>query len=1417
MESKKHVNPIFTNVGTSPIQVNPTPYGENRSQYDQVSATPLEEQRGQRQGFWDSAANITGRLIGRAGLSALETAGMIGYGIPKALVTGEMNALFNNEVTDGFKKLDDVLRESTPFYQTKAEEKAPLFSSDLTYLSSTNFWGNLIGEGGGFVAGAFLGGGLIGKGIGLAGRAARAMGMIAADGTKIAEAANTIKQGGDAVDKVTKLARNLGIRNSAAYYTQKVGGNLYEAGVEARQIREEILQNKMEEFKRNNPPGAVPDDLTKKTWEEIADTYSNVGFGLNMALLMIDGLNMGRFLKGYKESNRAINSLREAGKYIEKDRYGKIWDRLTPLKGALLEAGQEAGQFMTEKTTTDLAKKDRGNGQKDFNEYFLSAMKGFEATLGTKEGQESMLAGFLLSAPFNAVQSYKEAGLDRDGIEGINKITTSDAFQNRLQLAHENFLNGVGDEADLFAANASRILYENGRTDGFLKFLSNRNAFGRIDDVFDDISQLKTMPIEDFKQEFGQDYTEEKRQRKLTDLERFALDFKRTYEDMHSGFTNHPYKNTMVSETMRIKNYNDRISQLKGKLADPNLPAESPLRTEMQLDVAMLEEYKKDASERLASYLQGIDPTVEEANPQDPPPPPPPPPDGDGDGEGGDPLKGVKGRQEIVSLFEKFDSSQDILEKINHAHNIGNTSRSNPGSINVGETEKLKAFNQELANQGYEVKGKELLNTDFVEGDHEVIGSKKAPNYFEGGHDIVNRVISPRVTKDGQIVQPAKVELLTGVNPEDYERLTGRISNKKIKERKKRSVKEGQKIKVLHEGAEKYGIVEGFIPDPNDDTDELIVVKLDTNSLKIVIGRNDVIPIDTSTIQDVEPIEDKEYTENDLSPFTEDEPKTKNTPGKSFVLPNGEWALWNALDIRNHVLNVDSSRPPTAQQKKDIKEMNKILLNNPQAIEGFTFRAVKNKNNTGRQLIVTDQNGKDYDAGYLLDLSVAKTPGNTSTLLDFYQRYVKYTIEKAAIEPDEKEQARLLNRAAKIQALYTGIQKLIESQEDVIDLTDFMDIHTRIYKNIEVDPDDISDARYNKMSSKPVSFTTILNGPFAERWMVNGEFLVVTRTVDGTYRRLVGLKNAANKSILDANLEKITREAIDTQFAILVRRPGRRDNYQFIGLKGSDLANDVKKSWLQEIKRIEKQNNPEAIKNLVDRLNNEVFIKSTKSARDVEGNMIPLHLKFAHRGGREIIVFAEPKQVEGVKDKKLPDGFSFNMSVEEAINKYGAERLNMSQNVLSSFIDLSDKLSTNASPRLWKSFLTLNVLDIPETTELEDTVPGEDTSVVTGTEGVTTQPPVSEADEEADPDPEDAGLSSNKDDEFKIIKETVPTEVVTQLQEIARRIKEVINVEVDFLSSLENGEQLEQNLYGMFRKNIIYLNSKGFPKGTEWH
>ena len=575
--------------------------GSDRSKYDTTGITPLEEQRGQKQGFWDSAANITGRLIGRAGLSAVETVGMLGYGLPKAVVTGDMNAIFDNELTDKFKTFDDALVKSTPFYQTKAEQEASLFSKQ--YLTSTNFWGNLLGEGGGFVAGAVLGGGLIGKGIGLAGRVARSAGILAAEGEKIAEVASAAKNG-NILDRLTSLARSASVRNSAQYYTQRIGGNMYEAGVEARGIKEEILRAKEEEFK-SMYPYATPTEAQRAEWEDIANTYSNAGFGLNLGLLMIDGFNASKFLKGYKNTNRTVNALREGGQYVEKGKYGKIFDRLKVATGGpLSEMAQEGGQFLTEKTTTDLAAKTKTRDTElDFNEYFLSTMKGLEETFGSKEGQESMLAGFLLASPTNIAQAVREGTLDKDGIAILNKYITKDTFQKVLNYNAEAYENGSGESRDDAAYSNSKLTYETLQRKDWMKYVKSRDDAGRFDDVLDDIARERKAPLEVFNQIHGTDFNEEKRQRKLAELEKQAMFYKRTAENIEGSFTKHPAKEGIIETSVDINNYNERIASLESKKLDPSI--DEATRANILTELEILKNDKQKADFKLASLLTG--------------------------------------------------------------------------------------------------------------------------------------------------------------------------------------------------------------------------------------------------------------------------------------------------------------------------------------------------------------------------------------------------------------------------------------------------------------------------------------------------------------------------------------------------------------------------------------------------------------------------------------------------------------------------------------------------------------------------------------------------------------------------------------------------------------------------------------------
>ena len=597
----KTYNPIFGTEPLDPLYSNPQYYGTSSSQYDRVSLMPLEEQRAQSQTGWDSFGNITGRLLGRAGLSVLETAGMVGYGIPKALVTGDINALFDNELTTGFKKLDEALVSSTPFYQTEAEKNAPLFSKE--YLTSTPFWGNLIGEGGGFVLGAMAGGALIGKGISTAGKLGNSMGIIASDAEKIREVANAAKSGENVAEKLVDLRKAIKAEKLASYYTQKIGGNMYEAGVEARGVKEEILRSKQEEFERNSPPGAVPTEQQKSEWEEIANKYSNTAFGLNLALLMIDGMNMGRFLTGYKQTNRTVNGLKQAGKWVEKGKLGKALDRAgTILGGGLAEAAQEGGQFVTEKMTTDMAMKQKTlDAAMDFNDYFISTIKGLEQTFGSKEGQESMLAGFLLATPFNIPQAIREGTLDKHGIDAMNNSNGRQTFQSLLKHNHENYVNQVGEKKDKYAEMNSHILHEDLQRDGFYRYVKSRDEAGRFDDVLDDLGDLRRMNIDAFREAYGEHYTEVSRQETLNDLEKQARYYQNTKEEIEAAFSNHQNKEALIEGSVKINNLADRINKIDSKLTNSNLP--ELVRTNLQTDKLNLINEKAAEELKLGEYL----------------------------------------------------------------------------------------------------------------------------------------------------------------------------------------------------------------------------------------------------------------------------------------------------------------------------------------------------------------------------------------------------------------------------------------------------------------------------------------------------------------------------------------------------------------------------------------------------------------------------------------------------------------------------------------------------------------------------------------------------------------------------------------------------------------------------------------------
>ena len=66
------------------------------------------------------------------------------------------------------------------------------------------------------------------------------------------------------------------------------------------------------------------------------------------------------------------------------------------------------------------------------------------------------------------------------------------------------------------------------------------------------------------------------------------------------------------------------------------------------------------------------------------------------------------------------------------------------------------------------------------------------------------------------------------------------------------------------------------------------------------------------------------------------------------------------------------------------------------------------------------------------------------------------------------------------------------------------------------------------------------------------------------------------------------------------------------------------------------------------------------------------------------------------------------MTVDEAL-KLGAVRLRKAETVFQTVEEFKDQLTTNASPYLWKTYLSINPTLMVETQEIQDTLVTEET------------------------------------------------------------------------------------------------------------
>jgi predicted NAD-dependent protein-ADP-ribosyltransferase YbiA (DUF1768 family)/alkylated DNA repair dioxygenase AlkB len=595
------------------------------------SLTPGEsaqEVMGQSQGFWDSTANILGRFAGRALIGTVETGAMLSYGIPKAIQTGDFSKIFDNDITKSIGKIDEKLVKNTPFYQTQAERETQYdsISGVLSNMSTTNFWGNALGEGAGFVASAVFGGRMIGavgsalnRGIKSAlttSRLGRAIAGAANAGEELGMFSKALEEG-KLTDKVNSFLRTNKIKDAAAFHTQSILGNMYEAGVEAKGIKEEILAKKLEEYKEQFN-GAEPPESVKIGWENEVNPIANVGFAANLALLQIEGLGINKFLKGYKESRRTIKALQEGENYVAKGKWGKVFDRSKDfLGGSLKEAAQEGGQYTVEKGLTgDFS--DKKLSEQSIADYYNAVVKGFEKTFNSKEGIESMIIGGMLGLPGGAVNAYQGAKGDAYGIDILNKNLTRDGIAPILANTNRAILENEGNQIEDFADASSKYLFKSAQDSKFYNYVDAHLQSGRFNDLMDKLYERKNMDLSTFNEIAGTDYTESKRHEVIDDLMSSAERIKKTTENVESTYDKHPFKSSIIRILSDLSSYDKRIKGIQSKLTTESDPL---VREQLGSDLAFLISDKKKSETILHKLITSkVDLKNVNADPRDPTP-----------------------------------------------------------------------------------------------------------------------------------------------------------------------------------------------------------------------------------------------------------------------------------------------------------------------------------------------------------------------------------------------------------------------------------------------------------------------------------------------------------------------------------------------------------------------------------------------------------------------------------------------------------------------------------------------------------------------------------------------------------------------------------------------------------------------------
>ena len=361
-----------------------------------------------------STADKWGNGIAKAGVTTIgavaeNTLGII-FGLGElAFGSGDY---YDNTIGKTVDKTNEWMRENMPNYLTSEEQNMSTFEK----LGTANFWADTVANGLGYSIGSiatmYVTGGLGPiSGLARAGKAALGASRTAALYNASKAIVNGTKLG-------TQLAKGASFGAKFARHGQVLETGLMmslaEGSVEARETKNTVRENLISAYVERNGLDSKSDipAAELKAIEETASAAGNANFAANLAVLTPTNLLMfGRGMTGYKaamKANRDVVYDAAAKKAVSKFANNKTWqnvlERMKAVgKNGVEESIQEGSQFLSGQTSESyFTERHTNNGHGDMAGSLSDA---WSKTIGSQEGLESMLVGFITGSIMGGGQS----------------------------------------------------------------------------------------------------------------------------------------------------------------------------------------------------------------------------------------------------------------------------------------------------------------------------------------------------------------------------------------------------------------------------------------------------------------------------------------------------------------------------------------------------------------------------------------------------------------------------------------------------------------------------------------------------------------------------------------------------------------------------------------------------------------------------------------------------------------------------------------------------------------------------------------------------------------------------------------------------------------------------------------------------